>query len=306
MGFKVNELQFDEWGRVNGVLAINKPKGLTSHDVVARVRRILHTKKVGHAGALDPFATGVLVVLVGKATKLSDKFIDSDKEYVADVLFGVSTDTADTEGKVLALAEIEELNEEELEATLQKFIPEYEQTVPVFSSVKVDGQKLRVLARQADSHEVVWRDGARVAVFHKGDKNTEVELPKVTRQIPEMEILELTKKELRETEFYESISDWKSEHADSNSAIHPDSIENFPLARIRISCSKGTYVRALAEDIGNTLPQPAPAMLLELQRTRVDRIPLKHALTLEEVEEKYGVNEEEEPADQIPSESPLT
>lgn len=281
MSYKVNELQYDEFGRVSGIMAINKPVGITSHDVVAKLRRILNTRKVGHAGALDPFASGVLITLVGKATKLANKFIDSDKEYLSTVLFGVQTDSGDIEGKIINTDFVNsaKLGEESLRAALPKFTPGYEQYVPVFSSVKVNGDKLRVLARQAESHEVTIQDGKRVAIFHMlasdGSKNTkQVEIPSHYRKISLVEMEKFGKINLSETIFHENLQFDK----------------DLPQANIRIACSKGTYIRVLAEDIGKALNPELPAVLTALQRTRVDRIPLKQALTLAEVEERYSTN----------------
>lgn len=140
---------------MDGILIIDKPAGLTSHDVVNRVRRILHTKRVGHTGTLDPFATGVLVLLVGKATRLA-QFLDKDeKEYEAVVRFGFETDTGDATGK-MQNAECRMQNEEvadvlaktDWETVLSKFRGEIEQIPPMFSAKKVGGKKLYEHARK--------------------------------------------------------------------------------------------------------------------------------------------------------------
>jgi tRNA pseudouridine55 synthase len=139
---------------VNGLLIIDKPAGITSHDVVARVRRALKTKRVGHTGTLDPFATGVMVVLVGKATRLA-QFLDKDeKEYEAVVKFGFETDTGDNTGQrtadsALQAEEIaERLENIDWESVLQKFRGSIEQIPPMYSAKKVEGKKLYELARQ--------------------------------------------------------------------------------------------------------------------------------------------------------------
>ncbi len=98
--FPVNNLKRDEFGRPSGIVAVNKPAGVTSHDLVDKLRKQLGTKKVGHAGALDVFADGVMIYLIGKSTKLSDKLMHLDKEYVTTIILGIATDTQDTEGKV--------------------------------------------------------------------------------------------------------------------------------------------------------------------------------------------------------------
>jgi tRNA pseudouridine55 synthase len=139
---------------MDGLLIIDKPEGITSHDVVARVRRILKTKRVGHTGTLDPFATGVMVILIGKATRLA-QFLDKDvKEYEATVRLGFETDTGDRTGspksqvpspKSCAIAEIE--------STLQEFVGEIEQIPPMYSAKKIEGKKLYELARQGKEVE---------------------------------------------------------------------------------------------------------------------------------------------------------
>lgn len=139
---------------MNGVLIIDKPEGLTSHDVVGRVRRALKTRSVGHTGTLDPFATGVLVVLVGKATRLAQFLDKADKEYLATIQFGYSTDTGDRTGLQIAdcglrIEEIaERLTASNLEKALAKFRGEIWQTPPMYSAKKVGGKKLYELARK--------------------------------------------------------------------------------------------------------------------------------------------------------------
>jgi tRNA pseudouridine55 synthase len=139
---------------VNGLLIIDKPAGITSHDVIARVRRALKTKRVGHTGTLDPFATGVMVVLVGKATRLA-QFLDKDeKEYEAVVKFGFETDTGDNTGQRTADSGLqaeeiaERLENIDWESVLQKFRGSIEQIPPMYSAKKVEGKKLYELARQ--------------------------------------------------------------------------------------------------------------------------------------------------------------
>ncbi len=271
MNIQVNKINRDEFGRVNGIVAVNKPVGVTSHDVVDMARRALKTKKVGHAGALDPFATGLLMLLIGKATKRSDEFINADKEYVAKVLFGIATDTSDTEGTVVEYQESPDING--LGETLQSFTPEYEQFVSVFSSVKVNGEKLRVLARKFQNHDLEERDGKKFAKFYNDleDQPYEVEVPKHLCQIPEIELLASAPEDISELEFYK------------NNAEHLKGSE-FQTGLIRVSCSKGTYIRTLAEDIGKALPNPTPAMLIELERTRVANIMLDQAIEVDQLE----------------------
>ncbi len=199
---------------MDGILIIDKPVGLTSHDVVSRVRRVLGTRRVGHTGTLDPFATGVMVVLVGKATRLA-RFLDKDtKEYVADLQFGFETDTGDVTGSEKAEGRRQEaegggrqdelsklLSSVDWNAVLEKFRGEMLQTPPMYSAKKIEGKKLYELAR----------------------KGIEVERQPVKVVIHELEVL-------------------PSEIRDPRSTI-----------RIRVVCSAGTYIRTLGEDIGRVV-----------------------------------------------------
>jgi tRNA pseudouridine55 synthase len=131
-----------------GVLVVDKPAGLTSHDVVQEVKRKLGAAKVGHSGTLDPFATGVLVLLINGATKLAPFLADHEKTYVFTVSFGVETDTQDSTGEVVARHLCEPFEEREIRAACEAFIGEIEQTVPRYSAVRVNGQRLYQLARR--------------------------------------------------------------------------------------------------------------------------------------------------------------
>lgn len=130
----------------NGILVVNKPKGITSRDVVNKVCKQLHTKSVGHIGTLDPLAEGVLVCLIGKYTKLSNILVNHDKEYIATFELGILTDTLDITGNVLKRCN-KVITKEEIEDVLDKFICSYEQEVPIYSAVKVNGRKLYDYAR---------------------------------------------------------------------------------------------------------------------------------------------------------------
>ena len=132
----------------DGVLVVDKPAGFTSHDVVQKVKRKLGAAKVGHSGTLDPFATGVLVLLINGATKLAPFLADHEKKYVFTVSFGVETDTQDSTGKVVARQLCEPVGEREIRAACEPFIGEIEQTVPRYSAVRVKGQRLYQLARR--------------------------------------------------------------------------------------------------------------------------------------------------------------
>lgn len=135
-----------------GILLIDKPTSWTSFDVVAKVRRLIGVKKVGHAGTLDPLATGLLIVLIGKKyTKMQSQFLKQDKSYLAKARLGVTTDTYDSDGQIdhqWKWDEIKNISQEQLEECLANFRGEIEQTVPAFSAIKVKGKKLYDLARQ--------------------------------------------------------------------------------------------------------------------------------------------------------------
>lgn len=132
---------------MDGIIIIDKEPGFTSHDVVAKLRGICGQKKIGHTGTLDPAATGVLPVCLGSGTRLCDMLTDTDKEYVAELLLGVETDTQDTTGRVLATREVN-VSREELRAAVFSFAGDYGQVPPMYSALKVNGKKLYELARE--------------------------------------------------------------------------------------------------------------------------------------------------------------
>lgn len=140
---------------MHGVLVIDKPSGMTSHDVIARARHILHERRIGHTGTLDPFATGVLVVLLGKATRLAQFLGSANKQYEAIIRLGYSTDTGDRTGNPIPgpSTEKRDWTEEEIEAALESFRGEIDQVPPMYSAKKVEGRKLYELARRGESVE---------------------------------------------------------------------------------------------------------------------------------------------------------
>ncbi len=142
---------------MDGILYINKPKDWTSFDVVAKLRRVLHTKSIGHTGTLDPQATGVLVLLVGKATKILPYLEKSRKEYIAEIEFGKKTDTGDIWGNVIETGEIKDINETMLIDTLNSFLGHSMQKPPMVSAIKKDGKKLYEYARAGIEIEVEKR-----------------------------------------------------------------------------------------------------------------------------------------------------
>lgn len=160
---------------INGVLVVNKPKGYTSRDVVNKVGRLLHTKKIGHTGTLDPIATGVLVLTVGNATKLTEILTSTYKEYIAEVKLGVDTDTLDNTGTILK-EEATRFTKKEIIDCLTSFLGTYEQEVPKYSAIKVNGKKLYEYAR---NHEEVELPKRKVTIqkiellkYHQEEEHT--------------------------------------------------------------------------------------------------------------------------------------
>ncbi|MCR5527846.1 MAG: tRNA pseudouridine(55) synthase TruB [Saccharofermentans sp.] len=159
---------------IDGVIAVYKEKGYTSSDAVAVLRGILHQKKIGHTGTLDPDAEGVLPVCLGKATKLASMVIDSSKEYRAEMTLGISTDTQDISGNIISRREVN-VSASEAEDALMSFIGDYAQLPPMYSAVKVNGQRLYTLARKG---AVVERKPRNVIIY--GIRDIVIDLPKVS------------------------------------------------------------------------------------------------------------------------------
>ena len=210
------------WLRVDGVLLLDKPQGMSSNAALQAARRLYSAAKAGHTGTLDPLATGLLPLCFGEATKFSSDLLDADKTYEADLLFGVKTDTADSEGQVLERRPVN-FDLSALEVALARFRGKIRQIPPMYSALKRDGQPLYKLARQGVQIEREARD----VVIH------------------ELELLEF--------------------HADR--------------CRLRVRCSKGTYIRSLAEDLGEVLL--CGAHLTGLRRTAVGALSVNVACSLE-------------------------
>lgn len=214
------------------VLCFNKPYGWTSFDLVNKFRYKLSRKlnikkiKVGHAGTLDPLATGVMILCTGKATKRIDEFQYQTKEYVATLKLGETTPSFDLEKEIDAVYPTEHITCEAVEKTLQNFVGTIEQVPPAFSACKVDGKRAYKLAR----------------------KGREVELKSKTLVIDEIELLECA----------------------------------LPVIKIRVVCSKGTYIRALARDIGIALD--SGAHLIGLERTRIGGINLDQCMSTDDID----------------------
>jgi len=225
-------------GRMDGALIIDKPAGMTSHDVVARVRHITGQRRAGHTGTLDPFATGVLVILVGRATRLAQFLSGAEKEYEATIRFGYATDTGDVTGAAVdprIHVAAQRFSPEEIDAAIRSLRGESEQIPPMYSAKKIGGRKLYELARRG---EEVERQPVRITV-------SEFEpLPRDGRLL--------------------------KQNADETVDLE-----------VRVKCSAGTYVRALAEDLGKQLG--VGAHLAALRRTRAGHLAIRGAISLEQL-----------------------
>ncbi len=147
---------------MDGIIVIDKPKGISSRQVVTKVSKILNEKKAGHTGTLDPLATGVLPVLLGKATKLSKYMVDHDKKYIAEITLGEKTDTGDCEGIVVEKKDVPNLEEKIIKNVLKSFLGKQEQIPPMYSAIKVDGKKLYEYARDGIEIE---RKSRKIEIF---------------------------------------------------------------------------------------------------------------------------------------------
>lgn len=143
---------------MDGIILINKEKGYTSHDIVNKVRKKLNIKKVGHAGTLDPLATGILPILIGKGTKLSKYLIEHDKTYIANIKLGIKTATGDLEGDIIKKTENVNIDELAIKNLLKTFIGKQKQIPPMYSAIKINGKKLYEYARASENVEITPRD----------------------------------------------------------------------------------------------------------------------------------------------------
>ena len=209
---------------MNGIIIIDKPQEWTSNDVVSRLRRVFNTRRIGHGGTLDPMATGVLPVFVGRATRGVEFFEHAEKVYETTIRFGLTTDTEDITGKTLTETEVS-LTEEELLAVLPRFRGDIMQVPPMYSAIKIGGQKLYDLAR----------------------KGREVERQPRPITIHELELLEFSGNE----------------------------------ARLRVRCSKGTYIRTLCKDIGEALG--CGGCMAALRRVRAGEYTLEGSIPLRQL-----------------------
>ncbi len=211
---------------MEGVLLVDKPQGLTSHDVVYRLRRKLSMKKIGHAGTLDPMATGLLIMLIGKATRISQYLMSSDKVYEGEATLGVVTDSQDAEGEMMETRPVPELSEAQVKEAMKTFLGDQYQTPPMHSAIKIDGVPLYKLAR----------------------KGEEVEREPRFIRVMAFELLSFAS----------------------------------PKITFRLHCTKGTYVRTIAHDLGNKLG--CGAHLSALRRTVSGKFEMSQGLTLDQIE----------------------
>jgi tRNA pseudouridine55 synthase len=211
---------------LEGVLLVDKPTDHTSHDVVARLRGKLRMRKIGHAGTLDPMATGLLIMLVGKATRVSQYLMSLDKEYEGTIELGKTTDSQDADGNVMETRPVPELTESAVRAAMQGFLGDQYQTPPMYSAIKIDG----------------------VPLYKKARKGEEVEREPRFIRVMAWDLLRFA-----------------SPHID-----------------FRMRCTKGTYVRTLAHDLGTKLG--CGAHLSALRRTATDRFNVSQAMSLEQIE----------------------
>lgn len=208
-----------------GIIVMDKPAGFTSFDVVAKLRGILHIRKIGHTGTLDPIATGVLVVCVGRATKLVSELTAERKTYEAGILFGEKTDTGDITGKVTDTSE-KEITEADFREAVSDFIGDIDQIPPMYSAKKVNGRKLYEYAREGIEVE---REPERIHIYS-------------------IDVMSF----------------------------------DFPHASIRVECSKGTYIRALIEDIAGAAG--SCGTMESLRRTKNGDFSIEDAHTFDELE----------------------
>lgn len=213
---------------MDGVLIINKPKGFTSHDVVNILRKALNTKKIGHTGTLDPNATGVLPILIGKATKISKYLIEHNKTYIATISLGEKTDTGDGQGNIIEKdLNFQNISCKQIGDVLKTFIGKQKQIPPIYSAIKINGKKAYEYARKGQTVELEPRD---IEIYS----------------------IDLIKIENNEITF-------------------------------EVSCSKGTYIRTLCEDIAKKLG--TIGYMKELTRTSVNEFKLENAVTIDEIKE---------------------
>ena len=255
------------------VHVVDKPLGPTSHDVVARARRALKTRRVGHAGTLDPLATGVLLLLAGDATKLSTWLTGSDKTYLAWVAFGAATPTWDAEGPIAERGDPGPIDTDAIRRALPRFLELSEQVPPSFSAIKTGGEAAYRAARRGD--EDVTPLPARPAAYRSS------------------ELLAFGDRDALPSRFGPSPDGWRPS-PDGRTFDLPPPLAQLPVALLRVEVAAGTYVRAFARDLGRALG--VPAHLAGLVRTRGGSVGLEDAVPLDALADDPGIAE----ADALP------
>ncbi len=252
----------------SGIVLVNKPSGMSSHDVVGWARRETGIRKIGHAGTLDPLADGLLIVLVGRdATKQQDSFMGLPKVYEGTVVFGISSESEDAEGPLRLSSQLGDLNTltaEKVSAAFEKFIGTTEQIPPLYSAIQVDGKRLYKAARSGTASEItiptrtITIDAIELLNFTplSADATPEKMTELLGAAPPE---------DLQHRERYQ----W---YAQRSSEIQ----QLLPTARIRVHCQKGVYIRSLARDLGTALN--TTAFLGNLTRTQIGDYSIDNAI----------------------------
>ena len=272
------------------IIPIDKPYRWTSADVIRKVKfaAIRHfgkkNLKVGHAGTLDPLATGVLLVCIGKATKLAEELQAHDKEYVAGITFGATTPSYDLEKEIDRFFPHEHITDEAVAKALPAFIGEQDQIAPLFSAKSVDGMRAYELARKLYKSDGSLDEAARDLIRVSRINITELELLEFTSRADESGLknrvtpLAAGGKSIREDTT--GVVFQTTSSASSRINVTDNSALGLPRAVVRMACSKGTYVRAFARDLGEALG--SGAHLDSLQRSRSGIFRVENALTVDQ------------------------
>ena len=284
------------------IIPINKPYRWTSADVIRKVKyaAIRHfgkkNLKVGHAGTLDPLATGILLVCIGKATKLAEWLQSHHKEYIAGVTFGATTPSYDLEKDIDRFFPYENITAEAVTEALPSFIGEQDQVAPLFSAKSVDGVRAYELARKLHKEGKTLDEAAQELIRTSRINITELELMKFEEASSDMDGFEDNPSHaigagptpcgqggstVFKTTMPEEVASEKTSDASSRINVTDNSALGLPRAEIRMACSKGTYVRAFARDLGEALG--SGAHLDSLQRSRSGIFRIENALTVEQV-----------------------
>ena len=266
------------------IIPINKPYRWTSADVIRKIKwaAIRHfgkkNLKVGHAGTLDPLATGILLVCIGKATKLAETLQSHDKEYIAGVTFGATTPSYDLEKEIDRFFPHEHIDSAAVEGALPGFIGEQDQIAPLFSAKSIDGVRAYELARK------LFKEGAATDSAQDFDAAAESLIRVARINISELELLGFERREQERK--MEGEDRATTSEASSRINVTDNSALGLPRAIIRMACSKGTYVRAFARDLGETLG--SGAHLDSLLRSRSGIFAIENSLTIEQALEKLA------------------